>query len=406
MNKKIEIFKISNYDKFKCIADKCRFTCCAGWDVSIDKDTYNKWKKENHKTGFVLNNVKIKKCGSKREYFINKENHEACALLDKQGLCEVVKTLGEEYLSFTCHTFPRIENIFEDKKELSLSCACPEVVELISRLTEKINIISENDSNLKSNLLELKIRDDIVNIIQMENFSLEEKLIVSFQMLLTILEDKNFTEKSLLEELEKYKSRDYIQKHIDIYKKIDFGINDSVEEINYLFLDMTKNYKEVSSFEIFLKDISDFAKNIKIENLSVKWHDYKSLFEQYNMLNENCIISDILSSCISYDTFDMAISFQMIIVEYLLVRYAVFLKYCMSENKETRFACAHKARDSHQIIDSGSLLKEIDPQDIKDYIVVFSRIIGNNTQAVIEFFREGFGKDVLDIEYVCFIGLF
>ena len=156
-----------------------------------------------------------------------------------------------------------------------------------------------------------------------------------------------------------------------MYKEIDFNINDSVEEINYLFLDIIKNYKEVSSFEIFLKDISDFAKNIKIENLSVKWHDYKSLFEQYNMLNENCIISDILSSCISYYIFDMAISFQMIIVEYLLVRYAVFLKYCMSENSE------------------------IDPQDIKDYIVAFSRIIGNNTEAVIEFFRDGSGKAVM-----------
>ena len=69
MNKEIDILKISNYDKFKCIADKCRFTCCEGWDISIDTDTYNKWKKENDKSGSILNNVKIKKCGSKTEYF-------------------------------------------------------------------------------------------------------------------------------------------------------------------------------------------------------------------------------------------------------------------------------------------------------------------------------------------------
>ena len=144
MNKKIEIFKISNYDKFKCIADKCSFTCCAGWDVSIDTDTYNKWKKENDKCDNILNNVKIKKRGSKTEYFINKENHEACPLLDKQGLCEVVKSHGEEYLSLTCHKFPRIENVFEDKEELSLSCACPEVVELISSITGKVQKRSEN----------------------------------------------------------------------------------------------------------------------------------------------------------------------------------------------------------------------------------------------------------------------
>ncbi|OOM06423.1 flagellin lysine-N-methylase [Clostridium saccharobutylicum] len=382
MNKVIDTLKITNYDKFKCIADKCKFTCCDGWDISIDTDTYNKWKKENDKAEFILNNVKIRKCGSKKGYFINKENHEACPLLDKQGLCQVVKSLGEEYLSSTCHRFPRVENIFEDKKELSLSCACPEVVELISSINGKINIISENDINLKSNLLELRIREVLIDIMQKESFSLEDKLIVSFQMLLTVLEKENFREEGLLEELERYKNKGNIQGLIDMYKEIESDINDSVEEINYLFLDIIKNYKEVSNFEILLKDISEFAENIEIESLSIKWHDYKSLFEQYNMLIENCILSDILSSCISDDIEEMTISFQMIAVEYLLVRYAVFLKYCMNENKE------------------------INVEDVKDYIVVFSRIIGNNTEAVIEFFREGFGEPVLEIGYLCFITLF
>lgn len=382
MNKVIDTLKITNYDKFKCIADKCRFTCCDGWDVSIDTDTYNKWKKENDKAEFILNNVKIRKCGSKTGYFINKENHEACPLLDKQGLCQVVKSLGEEYLSSTCHRFPRVENIFEDKKELSLSCSCPEVVELISSINGKVNIISENDINLKSNLLELRIREVLIDIMQKESFSLEDKLIVSFQMLLTVLEKENFREEGLLEELERYKNKGNIQGLIDMYKEIESDINDSVEEINYLFLDIIKNYKEVSNFEILLKDISEFAENIEIESLSIKWHDYKSLFEQYNMLIENCIVSDILSSCISDDIEEMTISFQMIAVEYLLVRYAVFLKYCMNENKE------------------------INVEDVKDYIVVFSRIIGNNTEAVIEFFREGFGEPVLEIGYLCFITLF
>ncbi|MCY6369940.1 flagellin lysine-N-methylase [Clostridium ganghwense] len=382
MNKVIDILKISNYDKFKCIADKCRFTCCEGWDISIDTDTYNKWKKENDKSNYILNNVKIKKCGNKKEYFINKETNEVCPFLDKQGLCKIVKSHGEEHLSLTCHMFPRIENIFEDRKELLLSCACPEVVDIISNLTGKINMISENDINLKSNLLELKIREAVVNIIQQENFLLEDKLIISFQMLLTILENENFGEDNLLQELEKYKNREYIQELIDVYREIELNINDSVEEINYLFLDIIQNYKEVSSLEILLKDISDFAENMKIGNLLIKWHDYKSLFEQYNQLIENCIVSKILSSCLSDDIEEMIISFQMIILEYLLVRYAIFLKYCMNKNKE------------------------IDTEDIKDYIVAFSRIIGNNTEAVIEFLEDGFGDAVLEFGYLCFITLF
>ncbi|MEQ8197162.1 MAG: flagellin lysine-N-methylase [Clostridiaceae bacterium] len=382
MGKAIDILKISNYDKFKCTADKCRFTCCEGWDVSIDTDTYNKWKKENHNSDHILNKVKIKKYGSKTEYFINKETNGSCPFLDKQGLCQIVKSHGEEYLSLTCHMFPRIENIFEDRRELSLSCACPEVVELISSITGKINMISKNVINSKSNLSELKIREVLLNIIQQENFPLENKLIICFQMLLTILENENLREDSLLNELEKYKNREYIQELIEMYQEIELNIDDSVEEVNNLFLDIIQNYKEVSGLETLLKDISDFGENIKIRSLSAKWHDYKSFFEQHNQLIENCIVSKILSRCVSDDIEEMTISFQMIILEYLLVRYAVFLKYCMNKSKEP------------------------DIQDIKDYIAAFSRIIDNNTEAVIEFIKDGFGEAVLEVGYLCFITLF
>ncbi|WP_160686621.1 flagellin lysine-N-methylase [Clostridium sp. C2-6-12] len=379
MDKSIEVLKITNYDKFKCIADKCKFTCCDGWDVSIDADTYNKWKKDNCTQ--ILSKIKMEKSESVAGYFINKENHEPCPFLDTQGLCQIVKNHGEEYISSTCHKFPRIENKFEVRSEFSLSCACPEVVEIISSISGKISMLPENHKEIKNTLLELKIRENVINIMQQEDFLLEEKLLVSFQMLSNILEE-DFDENVVLEELGKFKNREFIQKHIEVYKEIDSNINESVEEINYLLLDIIKNYKEVSSFELLLKDISDFGETAKIEKLSAKWQDYKNLFKQYDEFVENWLVSDILSSCISSDAEELIISFQMIMLEYLLVRYAVFLKYCINKNKE------------------------IELQDIKDYIVVFSRIIGNNTDAVIEFLRDGFEDPVLEIGYLCFISLF
>ena len=27
------------YDKFKCIADRCKHSCCIGWEIDIDDDT-------------------------------------------------------------------------------------------------------------------------------------------------------------------------------------------------------------------------------------------------------------------------------------------------------------------------------------------------------------------------------
>ena len=134
-------------------------------------------------------------------------------------------------------------------------------------------------------------------------------------------------------------------------------------------------------FDNLLSNISSFAEESEIESLSAKWNSYKESFNKYNDLIENCIVSKVLSNCVSNDIEDMIISYQMIVLDYLLVRYALFLKYCMNEEK-------------------------LNIEDIKDYIVAFSRIIGNNTEAVKEFLEDGFGDVILEIGYLCFISLF
>lgn len=378
MNKEKDIYKISNYDKFKCTADKCKFTCCSGWDVSIDSDTYNKWKDNDLK--YILDNVK--KCEDDNKYFIDKETHESCRLLDKQGLCSIVNNQGEEYLCLTCSMFPRVENHFEYRKELSLSCACPEVVENISNMDSKINMLSENNNDIKDDSLAFKIRDNLVKIVQQKNLLMEEKLIAAFQMLSIILENENISKDILVKEITKYEDKQHLNEVINMYRELESDIYDSIEEINNLFLDITENYKEVSVLKPLLEDISEFAEECDIVSLSERYNDYKDQFEKFDSLIENCIVSKILENCVDSEIEDITISFEMIILEYILVRHAVFLKCCIAENNE------------------------INVDDIKDYIVAFSRIIGNNAEAVIGFLKDGFGEAVIEIGYLCFITLF
>lgn len=372
------IFKILNYDKFKCIADKCEFTCCKGWEINIDNSTYNKWKNEN--LDYLLEKVEAK--DKKEVYFINKENHDDCPFLDKQGLCYIVKNHGEEYLSLTCHTFPRIENVFDDRRELSLSCSCKEVVEIISNLNKKINLSLENYIRINDDLSELRIREALIYIMQQENISLEYKLIICFEMLLSILENESFNKKEdLLEEIEKYRDRNYIQNIILTYKNIELDIYDSIEEVNNLFLDIIENYKEIPMFNDILSDISSFAEEFEIEDIEIKWNSYKEEFNRYNDLIENIIVSKIISNCVNDDIEEMIVSFELIILDYLLVRHATFLKYYIDEEK-------------------------LYIKDIKNYIVAFSRIIQNNSDAVKEFLKDGFDDVILELGYLCFISLF
>ena len=309
MNKNLNKLKISGYDSFKCIADKCKFTCCEGWDVSIDSDTYSKWNKLNDKN--LLSNIKVNNCRGKKTYSIDKETKDACPFLDNKGLCNVVKSNGDEYLSLTCRTFPRIYNKFDDVTEVSLSCSCPEVVEIISNINEEINIIDESENDLSEKFLELKIRENIINIINKENIPLDIKLIISFQMLLNILDNEEITEDVLLNEFENFSYSSYINELIKLYKKIDTDKGntiDSIEEINNLFLDIIENYKNVPMLKCLLKDISHYAEEVNFEDINENWKEFKNKFSKHNKLIKNCIISKVLSNCISDDVEELTLS--------------------------------------------------------------------------------------------------
>lgn len=381
MDKEKTIFKISGYNDFKCTANKCKFTCCEGWDINIDKDTYEKWKKDEKDSKYLLKGVKIKECNGNNGYFINKETFEKCPFLDCEGLCNIVKGHGEGYLSKTCHSFPRIKNDFESKRELSLSCACPEVIEILDKIEGKILMEPEGRNN-KDELLELKIRETLIDIVSEEEFSLDERLLIGFDMLLNILEDESYTsEESLLEELEKYSDNEYRKEVAYVYNEIELNRVDSLVEINSLFLDIVENYREVSNLKDILENLSNFAKEANMESLSEKWEDYKEKFKEFNEILEKCIISKIYSNCISDDMEDMTLSFQLIILEYLLVRYATFLKYCVND-------------------------KKIQNEEVKDHILIFSRIIGNNVEGILDFLNDGFEESILEMGYLCFITLF
>lgn len=380
MNKKINISKIIDYDKFKCTADKCKFTCCEGWDINIDQNTFSKWKKEEDKFDYILSNLRTEN-NSENQYFIDKYTHAKCPLLDENGLCNIVKSHGEEYLSLTCHTFPRIKNEFKNRNEFSLSCSCPEVVEIISNINGKIEMIYEEDENSIDNSLEFKIRNVLINIIEQDEIDLDYKLIISFQMLLGILENIHINERKLLTQIDQYNDKNYLKDTENMYKEINLNIEESIEEVNNLFLDIVDNYRDVSGIGDILEEISSFAEEIEIDYLCDEWKEYKNIFREKDKLIKNCIVSKIISNCNSSDIEELILSFQTILLEYILIRYALFLKYCIDGSKEVNI------------------------QDIKDYIVIFSRVIGNNYEAVIEFLNDGFGVEILEIGYICFISL-
>ncbi len=118
------LFAPAYYSKFKCIADKCRHSCCVDWEICIDEITYEKYKKLES----IINTVVECDDGPR---FALKENGR-CPHLNDSGLCNIILSHGEDMLSDICRYHPRFFNdVGDGRVEVGLGIVCEEACRLI-----------------------------------------------------------------------------------------------------------------------------------------------------------------------------------------------------------------------------------------------------------------------------------
>ncbi|MBE5872900.1 MAG: hypothetical protein E7287_00680 [Lachnospiraceae bacterium] len=127
------------YDTFKCTADKCPDTCCAGWQIMIDEDSLERYESVEGEFGKRIKcsidwseGSFLQKCGR-------------CAMLNEKNLCDLVIACGEDSLCETCGRYPRHIEEFEGLREYSLSISCPVAAEIVLGCEEPLNLIEETD---------------------------------------------------------------------------------------------------------------------------------------------------------------------------------------------------------------------------------------------------------------------
>lgn len=141
-----------NYRKnFKCVGSECALTCCAGWNVHIDKNTYYRYKAEPEIIQHV-SKLKGQQTGRTSQTFaqIDLKANGDCPMLDENMLCKVQSKLGEEALSKTCTTFPRQDTKINGVTTKGLTLGCPEVVNLAVFSNPKVTIESAAPTDLEN----------------------------------------------------------------------------------------------------------------------------------------------------------------------------------------------------------------------------------------------------------------
>lgn len=116
------------YTQFCCIAGECRHSCCIGWEIEIDDETFAKYRAVSGDFGRRLKEG-IKETPEGAEFRLC--DAERCAFLNRSGLCDIILNLGEEHLCQICADHPRFRNFYADRTEIGLGLCCEEAARLI-----------------------------------------------------------------------------------------------------------------------------------------------------------------------------------------------------------------------------------------------------------------------------------
>lgn len=123
----MKLYAPEYYKNFTCIADKCRHSCCIGWEIDVDDDTMQVYDTITEPYGQAIRDSierdetpHFKLCHGDR-----------CPHLDESGLCRIITNLGEGYLCHICREHPRFYNDTNCGKEVGLGMACEEACRLI-----------------------------------------------------------------------------------------------------------------------------------------------------------------------------------------------------------------------------------------------------------------------------------
>jgi len=115
------------YREFKCKADKCRHTCCKGWEIGIDQDTLDYYKKLDT----ALGNEIRQNIEEGDEAIFKLTADERCPFLMDNGLCRIIQELGDDGLCDICRLHPRFFEQINDINMAGVGLSCEKAAELL-----------------------------------------------------------------------------------------------------------------------------------------------------------------------------------------------------------------------------------------------------------------------------------
>lgn len=365
------------YEKFQCIADRCTITCCQEWKIGVDNETNRKWKKLLPPDTVVdkkknLSAYTVKKDGMR---VIALDEKHRCPFLNEEKLCRLLCTYTDRVLSDTCTQFPREVHRFSTHEEETLMPCCPAVID-IWKDAEKI-VFPKVDREYK-NLL-FVIREHMMELLEDSTQRLEDQLKQGFYILLELNKQDSLT----MQLINEYFSSESAAQLREAISQIPMDELDSMDECNELLQDLAVNYQKEGLYKKYLDPIllqaeklsETYVADTMCEDLQL----FDKQFRQWQPLLRKFLLNEFYSDLLVPDgnLESMIVSMQWIGMEYAVIRHSVFLKWM--ERKKFTY------------------------EELRDYMVVITRMTGYEKEDIVEYLQNSFESLVWDWGYFALV---
>ncbi len=397
MKKKV---KIEGFDQFACIGGECPITCCQEWKISVDEETEKRWKAwedKNPNARAFTNHITTKA----NQRIIHLNDNKQCPFLNQQKLCTLVIEHGDGMLSKTCASFPRLFNEFDDRMEYSLMSGCPVVIDQMKAAVQ-ISFKEENDLQLGANSdlaksynndrktdaaknytqhLLSDLRTKIIVWVQDDRYSIEMSLMMIFYSLLELQSQGNITAHNL----ERYFHKEIFEAIAESSSEMKLSRVDQFYERNELFLDFIENYRKEKLYTRYLamiaKKAEELSNHVKAGELKKQSDAFQNHIKAYDPLFRNYLVAELFNNSLHQesDLKSFIMMFQWLVLEYTSMRHAMYLCWLVSEEKQLPY------------------------EVVRDYMVVFSRMMGYEEKDIHEYLEVSYPNVIWDWGYLALL---
>ncbi|MER1984462.1 MAG: flagellin lysine-N-methylase [Solibacillus sp.] len=335
---KQEILIPTYYNEFKCIGSACEDTCCAGWKVTVDKESFNKYRKIT--SGPLAEDLKKnisreRKTPSDQAYGkIKMDNEGRCTLLADDGLCKIHAELGEEYLCHTCTTYPRYVHAVDERLEKSMTLSCPEAARLILLNPDGIDFVIDEEEVKKVTHNQTAdhfwdIRMFTIELLQTRTATIEERLIVLGMFIEKLDSTKqSFWQQELPTLITRYRTLINDQEQLALLQSLPNNISFQMDLVRRLIQTRLVSGLKSQRYVDCLNDLIDglqmiegstIEQSMNLYNQSYNNH-YRPFMQDNAYILENYLVNFIFKNTFPNDSKNLFQQYTNLVIHFILIK--------------------------------------------------------------------------------------